>query len=775
MADPVLPTPAAQPEIERRSASGAAVAGPSPVVTIDNRTEMPDNVVREAVMAHWVESAALQFGTPSSFQLYSTNPGGSMLSRSPFRVPLNIIEEIKLARQVAEQDDDISAVIGAAVNIAFGDGMQNQHQDEETVALFNKICGPVSAGGLNMDRVLKEMYREYLIASSFTTISLFTRTRYNYFLPGSPGRKQAQLSTPMMGVIPAENIRVLSNDIFGNGDLAYEPTDVGLREWLDEFFAETTSPGRKNQLAQAEPILAAIFIGKVTVPWSDTDMFSSGKTLFTLNPRMVHRTTMAKGATAYPRPLLTANFALLEAKRLLNIMDYALLQGGTNYIVVARQGSDNLPAQQPEIDNLIEQVRTASRTGVLVGDHRLDIEIITPKLDELLSTPKRKLLGRKLAMGLLRIPEQVTPDPGAAGAAQELEFTARTITSDRRDIKRHVEGNVYEEAVSRNPSTFTRGGASIWFPKIILSGVKDFYSSVLQARDRGDIPRRYAVEVLGFDYEAGLAEREREKKRGDDDILTPGFVPNAGTQDQGRPPGSSSDNGRPGNPAQPVDPNQRQRQLPPGVHGVGEAIVAHWDADDRRTVRYGELTAAVLEAHPDHTVGRVTDAERDAVEEGVVVTRATNIVIPVNLEYEVGEIRAFRVAEGVSIIVGQRLDDQALVARALAFREPHYTVHSAIDAALRWGFITQAYAERTTHPAPPAPPEPHRQTVAEVVAGIAASPEAMTALATAFATAIGGLVPNITLQLPGEGPKEIIRDESGAIIGTRPIPPAPAE
>jgi hypothetical protein len=54
---------------------------------------------------------------------------------------------------------------------AFGDGMQNQHADEKTVLLFNKICGPVASGGLNMDRLLKELYREYLISSSITTIS----------------------------------------------------------------------------------------------------------------------------------------------------------------------------------------------------------------------------------------------------------------------------------------------------------------------------------------------------------------------------------------------------------------------------------------------------------------------------------------------------------------------------------------------------------------------------------------------------------------------------
>lgn len=457
-----LPQPPAQPAMARRHGGGGSATG----VVIDNRTELPDDVVREAVSAHWVETAAMQFGNPSSFQLYATNAGGNLLARSPFRTPSNVIDEIKLARQVVDTDDDIAAVIGQALATAFGDGMQNLHEDEKTISLFNKICGPLAAGGMNMDMVLKEMYREYLIAASVTTLSLFTRTRYNFKPSGGGDNIQAQLATPLVGVLPAENIRATANDIFGNSPLAYYPDDIHLQEWLQEFFGDHTTAARKNQMRVDQPILAAIFTGKIVVPWNDDDMFSAGKTLYTLNPRMVHRTTMPKGATAYPRPPLTANFALLEAKRLLNIMDYSLLQGGTNYIVIARQGSDQLPAQQPEIDNLVDQVRTASRTGVLVGDHRLSIDIITPKLEELLNKEKRTLIGRKLAMAMLRIPEQVTHDPGNSGAAQELEFTARSISSDRRDIKRHVEGTIYEEIVSRNPSTFTDGPPTLWFPKI---------------------------------------------------------------------------------------------------------------------------------------------------------------------------------------------------------------------------------------------------------------------------------------------------------------------
>ena len=101
------------------------------------------------------------------------------------------------------------------------------------------------------------------------------------------------------------------------------------------------------------------------------------------------------------------------------------------------------------------------------------------------------------------VPEQVTPDPGGEGSRAEMEFMGNTITSDRHDIKRHLERYVYSEIVKRNPSTFPKGAPAIWYQRIVLSGVKDFFTNVIAARDRGDIPRKYAVSVLGFNYEAG--------------------------------------------------------------------------------------------------------------------------------------------------------------------------------------------------------------------------------------------------------------------------------
>ena len=118
---------------------------------IDNRTGLPDEQVRQAVMSYWTETAAFQFGQvpPYQFHTYPMRKP-SMLARMPFHTPRNVIEEVKLAREFVDHDDDVQASIGQMIAIAFGEGMENYHSDDRTMNLFNRI-----AADMNLDLALK--------------------------------------------------------------------------------------------------------------------------------------------------------------------------------------------------------------------------------------------------------------------------------------------------------------------------------------------------------------------------------------------------------------------------------------------------------------------------------------------------------------------------------------------------------------------------------------------------------------------------------------------
>jgi hypothetical protein len=645
-------------------------------VLIDNRSDAPDEAVRHAVITHFEENVG-SFGAPTGFQMYAGNETGSMLARSRYSTPANVFDEIKLARDLSLRDDDIRATLGAMIAIAYREGMENFSADEETQIVFNKIA----AKG-DYDGVLKRIMLEYLVAQQVTTVSLYTRQAFDFTHSGVSRTISRTVAAPYIGIIPAEYIRVMGDDMFNNAPLCYVPENQKVREWLEAYFANSVTPAKRAELARQQPVWASLFVDKVEVE-NNINLIGSTVTAYVLNPLMASR-MKAPSTGAYPRPLMVANFALLEAKRLLNLLDYAYLTGGVNFLVIAKKGTDNLPGQPEEIENLREVLRRSSRSGVIVGDHRLNIEIVTPDLKEVLNASKRKLLARQVSATMLRLPPAAVEENNQ-GEQAVVEILSAVITSDRNDVKRHVENKIYDDIVTRNPNVFNNGAAKIWHQKIVLQGLNFFTDLVLKLNDRGAIPRRYAVEAGGFDYDAAVAEKQRETAQGHDDIMAPPLIPfsspNVGPQDNnnGRPPGSTGPD-----PAKPRQLIKRTR---------GETVKASYDEEEEKVVRIGELTEAILEQFPDHTIGRVTGAENEALEAGETFQKGAMIAVAVNRDYETQEHRAVRLGNDVSLIVGQT-SAGALVTRAICFRDDSYTVAAAEDRAIAWGFFVETVDER---------------------------------------------------------------------------------
>lgn len=662
-------------------------------VLIDNRTDLPDGMVQNAVQEHFVENASLAWGHTSTFQTYA-NEGGSLLARTKFTVPKDVWSEISLCRDIAERDDDVRSALRSMIAVAYEGGMQNFHEDERTVRLFNEM-----AREANFDHLFEEIYREYMISQQVTTITAFTRERLDWTPNGTSEPQEERVVVPHTTVLPAESIRVLEPGLFGEGGLGYIPERKVLREWLEEFFADGTTPARKAAMAREDPVAATLFIERVRSEERDDTALGSWTYAYRLNPRMADRFTAPKGSNPYPRPLLTANFALIEAKRLLNLMDYALLQGGANYIVIAKKGNDQFRATQPELENLQRVVARASKTGVIVGDHRLNIEVVTPELKELLNAEKRQLLGRKLANLMLGVPE---PPDGAGAESMKawMELVTRVISADRHKVKRHVERAVYAETAKRNRRVFPKGAAKVWHPKIILQGAQFFTDMVLKLGDRGNISRKTLTEVAGFSWEAEVSQRKAELEAGIDEVMIPGQIPfdspNGGPPSDnpdGRPSGSGPNNGRPGARVGPGPDPAAPRRL---LRGPGEPVRAWWDDDLQTTIRVGEITYGLLEQYPDREEGRFTQFERAAYDGGDQASNGTVTLIPVNHAHDCKAERMVRLAPGLSIVLGYRRHDEALVTKAFVLRSPEFTEVAAEELVLKLGFDRAEETEEET-------------------------------------------------------------------------------
>lgn len=675
-------------------------------VVIDNRTDLDDDVLE----GFFVENTAMfGFGDSARFQSYPSE--GTMMARSKWRPPRNVIEEIEMARDLAERDDDVGASMDAIIAAAYHGGYQNQHADEQVEHTFEEM----SEQDTGLSAVLQEMHRELLISGQVNTVTAFTRGNYDIRPENVTRVISRSVAAPLIGVLPAERVRVIGNDLFGRGQLAYVPDGI-LSIWLRAYFGETASPAAKRALRIEDPFAAALFIGKVPRSAFDANMMmNTGGDLYLLNPDMVQRSTFPKGSWRYPRPLLTRNFSLLEAKRLLNVMDHALLQGGINYIVVAKKGDEKKPATQPELTNLQGLVQRASRAGVLVGDHRINLEIIQPNLTEMLNPSKRQMIGRKLSQAILRVPEFGSDETGNA-VQTFTELAQAVITNDRALVVGHVHRYIWRECMKRNARVFGRTDRpTIWTPKVILQGMDFWTQYLLKLYDRGDLPRKYMVEFGGYDYDAVKAQKQREVEGGHDEIFTPPAVPftapnqhnspNADPNDAFRYGTPDGNNGAPDNgPGRP----RGARTAPPGAtpdrvrptrlitRNRGESVRASYREEEQAVVRVGEVTERVLGEYPEATLGRVTPAERSALDAGTTTNVGNVIVVPVNTYYEIEDVQAVRLAENFSMLTGRRKPDGAIVAAAICFREPAFATHEAEDMVLRWGFqipVVQADAD----------------------------------------------------------------------------------
>ena len=177
-----------------------------------------------------------------------------------------------------------------------------------------------------------------------------------------------------------------------------------------------------------------------------------------------------------------------------------------------------------------------------------------------------------------------------------------------------------------------------------------------------------------------------------------------------------------------------------------------YDEDEDLTFRVGELTYSILEQYADtKTIGRLTAFEREAAEEhGDVRREGPLTVVPVNVDEELADLKAVRLTTGLSMIVGTRTDDDALMARALCFREPEYTPLDAQETALRWGWDAEPLpAERRPEHEPQPIEEEHAAERSELAPVIHLHVE----------TGRGGKVR-----------RTVLRDDSGNIVASEEEP-----
>lgn len=469
--------------------------------TIVNDSGIEDREIFSALMEQAPEAAQLaRWGS-------QTRNTGSLFERDRYVTPSSVFDQMQVAQDAAENDDVVAGVLESTEALALSK-MSFEHEDVDQEDVWNQI-----SDNLDLDSRLREMWRELFTVSQFYAVTWYgTRNfRLRGRTPkGVKRRKEFNAMRVPVGISLLDPLKVVpvGNLLFNSEDLAYITTD--------RTEGNTIRSVLNGDNRSSDELVRELFVSEYAPSREEKkllgDLGVSTSELFLLNPQRVWRHTATRPQyRRFADVRLKSVFELLDLKHQLREMDRATLIGGTNFIILVKKGTDQLPGKPQEISNLQSQVRTLARVPVIIGDHRLSVEIITPNNDHTLDYHRYDVLDMKISARLYQT-FITTLGSNRDDSLKLARVIARGMESRRYMLWRAIEKNVVFPTVELNPE-FTEAPKLMFHPKqIALDFDAGLAAFMFDLRDRGDLSRQTILEQVDVDQDDEARKRERERE-----------------------------------------------------------------------------------------------------------------------------------------------------------------------------------------------------------------------------------------------------------------------
>ena len=558
---------ALSPDVKEMGASISYVneAGVSEVVAAE--------AVRHGDVANAIENWMRRLNRDAQPSKFHT---GDIFNRTNYIGSDNIFEVMAACAAAVEYDDVLSTLADTLEGLSF-QKMHIEMHDDDQEDIWNQI-----AADLNMDGRLKEIWRELFKVSQVCVGILWEQKTYTV-------RTKAMDKEDLDALVPSEESEGEGGKGEGGKDkkknpgnrnrkkkvavavptalTIFDPTKivpVGQLMFNRERLAYIADRNEHFSFTQvlggnlADDMVQRLVERRYEPTLDEEAKLSSAGVptdrLWLLKEDAAFRHTLTKAQ--YERwaiPRLKSVLEVLDLKRHLRQSDRAHLVGSTNFIVLIKKGSDQHPAKQKEIDNLQRQARVVARMPILVGDHRLAVEIVTPGTDNTLSEDRYNLVDARLVFRALQsfAPNVIKSASQGSGAVTELSrVVALGIESRRHQLARTFERELFRRTMELNPGVLDEVAKLRFTPKrVALDFNSVIAQSVLKLRDRGDISRESTLDEFDFDQDLE-ALRRLEEHRSYDKVFQ-SQVPHGSPQDnpfndgtRGRPPGTQEEEPR---------------------------------------------------------------------------------------------------------------------------------------------------------------------------------------------------------------------------------------
>jgi hypothetical protein len=462
----------------------------------------------------------------------------SLFDRAAYVPSENVYDQMKMARSAVSNDDIVGGVAEITEGLAF-DGVKWESDNADDADVFNQM-----AGEQDLDAVVRRIWREEFTYGA--CVLGFWWDHGEFKVRGKTKNGNARKATrsvwypKAITTLDATKVVPVGMMQFGQERLAWHASQLEIAQYcavldgvledelMTRFYAGQYMPSDVDEIQELSSL-------KVDV-----------NSLILLNDEIIKRHTLTKpDHLRFPDVRLKRVFKLLDLKQQLMDADRVSLIGAANYILLVRKGDKDDPAYPEEVQNLKENFDLVAKIPVVISDHRLQIDIITPSQDYTLDVDKYDVIDNRIASSLLGLFGAVGSKSGnrSDSSLQEARLVARNLENRRHMIRRFLEKNIARAIVNHpnNDGVFEGGEPNLTFvPKnIALDADAGAAASIIQLRTMNELSRESTLEYFGFDQAVERMRRILEDEGGaDDDFQT--IVPFNSPDNNGTGKGAAS-------------------------------------------------------------------------------------------------------------------------------------------------------------------------------------------------------------------------------------------
>lgn len=470
---------------------------------------------------------------------------GSILDRDRWLPPPDTAGKIRLARKALTDDIVGNAVDGSEAFALSKVGIYCDDEDQEDI--WNQW-----AGDINLDDRLRAGWRTLSSDSQMAFLVWWSRRSYTPrgIRESMPKRSQFDVLVPIgWTYIDTTKVVPVGSLMFGQERLAYAATPleaarfdrvIAKREgwpvpsWRDRLSGLSRYIRRDHrydipsQLDDAveldDELIRQAVMRRYNPDFEERRLLEEEgvetTNLFLLNPEMAFRHTLTRpDFQRFADVRFESLFELLDIKAQLRQLDRTVTIGGAHWILVIRKGDKDKPAEQHEIDNLQAQAIMLASVPVIVGDHRLQVDILTPKQDHTLDESKHDTIDRRLFARSWNTFLQTGNEH--SDALKTARVIAKNLESRRLMLRRTIEREIFERIRKSNPKLTDRAVLRFTPANISLNFDAAYASWLLDLRAAGEISRDSTLGSFDMDEAHEYRMRKRERETGMDDEFVP--------------------------------------------------------------------------------------------------------------------------------------------------------------------------------------------------------------------------------------------------------------